>query len=343
MSPAQQKIKVQVVFNDLKTSTSNTDQDTISEAAVKGEAVAVYEALCSENNYTAELLPVFDLEEAFAAVKIFQPNVIFNLCEGLKSHTNQEMNVAGFWEMLDLPYTGNSPLTLGLAQNKILSKNLFKANGIPTPDFCVYEDNPTECNLDYPLIAKPSREDGSVGITQNSFIENLGKLQATVNALLEKYRQPILVEKFISGREFNISILGNDLPQVLPPSEISFEQVGDGFFPITSYEAKWLSDHPMYRMTPPVCPASVTPELGQQLADLSLRVYHILHGRDYGRVDIRMDATGNLFVLEYNPNPDISPDAGFVRALKAGGMSYGNFVDYLVKQALSRQRNEHYS
>ena len=337
MSVEAQKIKVQVVFNDLKSSSSSLDLDVISEAAVRDEAMAVDEALHNAG-YISEMLPIYDLDEAFDALNNFKPDVVFNLCEGFQSQPDQEMNVAGLWEMMRLPYTGNQPLTLGLAQNKVLSKNLFQAAGIPTPDFCVYDTIPLSGELPYPLIAKPSHEDGSVGITQNSVINNDNELQNIVGKLLDKYKQPILVEKFISGREFNISVLGNREPQVLPPSEISFEQVSEEYFPITSYEAKWLSEHPIYKMTPPVCPAQVTPELADELAGLSLAVYQALHGRDYGRVDIRMDETGNLFVLEYNPNPDISPDSGFIRALKAAGVSYESFVDFLVKEALARRK-----
>jgi len=337
MSTAAQKIKIQVVFNDLKSSSSNPDLDVISEAAVKDEARAVLAALV-KSGYIAEMLPVYDLEEAFEKIKDFQPDVIFNLCEGFQSQPQQEMNVAGLWEMMHLPFTGNTPLTLGLAQNKVLSKNIFKATGIPTPDFCVFEEIPHRCELIYPLIAKPSREDGSVGITQNSVIRNDNELKNVVSNLLEKYSQPILVEKFMAGREFNISILGNKTPRVLPVSEISFENVSEDYFPITSYEAKWLSDHPIYKMTPPICPASITPDLTKELAELSLAVYETLHGQDYGRVDIRMDEAGNLFVLEYNPNPDISPDAGFVRALTAAKISYEDFVDFLIREALGRRK-----
>ncbi|HPC35879.1 MAG TPA: D-alanine--D-alanine ligase [Candidatus Marinimicrobia bacterium] len=336
MSPEPQKIKIQVVFNDLKSLASNSDLDIISEIAVKDEAEAVYTAL-DNFGYVVEMLPIFDIDEALRKIDSFQPDVIFNLCEGWQSRTDQEMNVAGLWEMLDLPYTGNSPLTLGLAQNKILSKNIFRAAGIPTPDFCVFESVPDVCDLEFPLIAKPSREDGSVGITQNSVVNNLIDLKSVVEYLLVKYKQPILVEKYIAGREFNVSILGNDNPQVLPPSEINFEQVTEEYFPITSYEAKWLSNHPIYKMTPPVCPASIGTELAEKLANLTLAVYHALRGRDYGRVDIRMDASGDLFVLEYNPNPDISLEAGFVRALKAADISYEYFIDFLVKQALNRR------
>jgi len=338
MSTDSQKIKTLVVFNDLDASSSNSDLDVISEAAVKAEAVGVFKTLQEAGN-PVEMLPIYNLYDALQKIDQFKPQVIFNLCEGFQSRTNQEMNIAGLWEMLNLPYTGNSALTLGLAQDKILSKKLFKTAGIPTPDYCVYDTVPENCGLDYPVIAKPSREDGSVGITQKSVIHNDDELRSVISALLKKYKQPILVEKFITGREFNISVLGNEHPQVLPPSEISFKQVTEGYFAITSYEAKWLSDHPMYHMTPPVCPADVSLELSTKLAEISLAVYRTLYGRDYGRVDIRMDTTGNLYVLEYNPNPDISPDAGFVRALKAAGISYFTFVEMLINQAYQR-RNE---
>jgi len=132
-------------------------------------------------------------------------------------------------------------------------------------------------------------------------------------------------------------VLGNDPPKVLPISEISFTDLEEDTPHITSYEAKWLYDHPLYQKTPAICPAKIDTELKQRLEETALNVYRVLMGRDYGRVDTRVDAAGNIYVLEFNPNPDISPDAGFVKALRAAGIKYKDFVEFLLNQALNRK------
>lgn len=342
MLPAKQKTKIMIAYNKPPHQGSKEELDAISEAAVEGEARAVCAAL-TELGHTPQYLPVFHLEKDIEAVLRWQPQVIFNLCEGFRGNAHHEMHLAGLWELLRVPYTGNPPLTLGVAQNKVLSKRLFLNQGIPTPAFEVHERVPETCRLNYPLIAKPSCEDASVGITQDSIIDGPQQLQPVVGRLLEKYRQPILVEELIPGREFNISILGNRPPQVLPISEIDFSAVGEEHVAITSYEAKWLSQHPLYQRTPAVCPAEVDSPLLQRLHEVALKVYEVLGGRDYGRVDVRVTPGGEIFVLEYNPNPDISPDAGFPRSLAAAGISYHQFVYFLLKEASERFSNDSHS
>jgi len=313
------------------------DQDWISAAAVKEEAEAVHKALLQLGHH-AEYLVVDDIGLAIDKVNTFKPDVIFNLCEAYRGKAQLEMAMAGVWELLDVPYTGNPPLALGMAQDKVVAKQLFAAAGIPTPAYQVYTDMPrgTDRALRLPAIAKPSREDASLGITQDSVITELAQLPDVVGTLLSKYRQPVLVEEYIDGREFNVSLLDGEPPEVLPLSEIDFSALGSGMLHITSYEAKWLPDHPLYVSTPPICPAQVDSGLRQRLEHTALQVFRLLHGRDYGRVDMRVDAQGRIFVLEFNPNPDISPDAGFARSLRAAGIAFEEFVDRLLAYALHR-------
>lgn len=336
MSSGNKKLNVLIAYNEPEHQKRDT-LDYLSEAAVKDEADAVYRALL-EAGYSPSLLGVSTLEQVVNHIAAVQPDVIFNLCEGFRGQTHFEMFVAGLWELMEIPYTGNSPLTLGLAQDKVLAKRLFEARNIPTPGFEVCTEPPTQTALRFPLITKPSREDASLGILHGeAVVHNIETLKQRVAELIDKYRQPILVEEFIQGREFNISLLGNYPPRVIAISEISFAELDDATPHITSYEAKWLPDHSLYRKTPAICPAPIDPALQSRLATVALSVYDVLGGRDYGRVDTRVDAKGNIFVLEYNPNPDISPDAGFVRALTAAGIDYREFVELLIDEALHRK------
>lgn len=336
MTSSNKKLHILIAYNE-PIQKSDRDLDYISEAAVKDEADAVYQVILTMGQVPT-YLAVKNLDQVLSKIDQVVPDVIFNLCEGFRGKTHHEMYIAGLWELLGIPYTGNSPLTLGLAQNKVLAKNLFASRNIPTPKFQVYREIPQETYLEYPLIAKPSQEDASLGIKhENAIIQNFNDLKNRVAELLKKYQQPILVEQFIPGREFNISILGNHPPRVTAISEISFAELDQNTPHITSYEAKWLPDHPLYQKTPAICPAAVDSDLKQRLEDVALKVYDALIGRDYGRVDTRVDAAGNIFVLEYNPNPDISPEAGYVKALKAAGIKYKDFVELLINEALKRK------
>jgi D-alanine-D-alanine ligase len=332
------KYSILVAFNETQPDGVGDDYDSISEAAVQDEAQAVYQALLADG-HRAEYFPVSNIYTDLQKIRELHPDIIFNLCEGYRGNAHLEMNIASLWEIMEIPFTGNSALTLGLAQNKQLSKDLFHVKGIPTPPYRIYSHIPDECDLDYPLIAKPVAEDGSVGITQKSIIDTPADLPSVIGALLQKYQQPILIERFISGREFNVSILGNQPPQVLAIGEIDYRHVTDQYCKITSYEAKWLEQHPLYRQTPAICPAEIDRDLHTKLSRLALDVYDCLGGRDYGRVDIRMNESNQLFVLEYNPNPDISPDAGFVKALQAAGWSYRHFVEFIIRETLNRKKN----
>lgn len=312
------------------------DLDYISEAAVEQEAEIVHQAIRALGHHPV-YLPVTDLDSVFDGLRSSRPDLVFNLCEGFQGNARLEMNLAAFWELLGLPYTGNPAFTLGLALNKVLAKQVFQAANILTPAYEVFQQVPESTRLPFPVIAKPSQEDASLGITANAVAYQFSELKNAISRLLEKYQQPVLVEQFIQGREFNVSILQDGSPRVLPISEISFENMPAGLPHITSYEAKWLPEHPIYQKTPAICPATIEPELRQRLEETALKVFQALGGRDYGRVDTRVDASGNVYVLEYNPNPDISADGGFVKALHAAGIKYKEFVDKLIHQTMNRK------
>ncbi len=332
-------MKVFLAYNDPPKLEEESDlMDLVSEQAIREEMEAVRDALL-KLGHVVECMPIDHIEKDLKKINQFKPDLIFNLVEGYKGDAGMEMGIAGLWELKGITYTGNSALTLGLAQNKAMAKKLFQAENILTPDFEVYERSPKKTGLTFPLIVKPSREDASLGINQDSIVHDLPQLQKIVVEVLKKYSQPVLVEQFIDGREFNISILGNNPIHILPISEIDFTHLDAGLYPITTYEAKWMPDHPLYKKTPPRCPADISATLKRRLEDTALSVYRLLRGRDYGRVDVRMDHNADIYVLEYNPNPDISPDAGFVRSLKAGGYEYEDFVSIVLKEAAKRKAN----
>ena len=335
----EKDIKVLIVFNGVIENGAVNDPDFISEAEVRKMAAFVCDTAVAEG-YAATAMPISEICRDIPKILDFNPDILINLCEGYRGNSQDEMNIAGLWELLGLPYTGNSPFTLALAQDKTAAKAVFIANNIPTPPYEVFSLVPNKTCLEFPVIAKPAREDASLGINADSVLKNISQLRKKTAQLIEKYKQPVLVEKFIQGREFNVAILGNLNPKILPVSEIDFSGLGAKDAHVTSYEAKWLEDHPLYKGTPSKCPADISPETEKALGDVALRVFRALNGKDYGRVDIRMDEYGNIFVLEYNPNPDISPESGYCKALKAAGISFGDFIGRLINENLNGTENE---
>ncbi len=308
--------------------------DYVAEVEVEEEAAAVREAL-EKLGLRPRFLPLkHSAENLVKVIRSLRLDVIVNLCEGAFGESHLEMHVPSLLELLMIPYTGSSPLTLGLCQNKGLTKDILKANGIPTPKYAVLS-SPKEwkCELEFPLFVKPLKEDASVGISKKSYVTRESELEAQVEYITQQYRQPALVEEYVAGREINVAVMGNVKPKALPISEILFEFQDEP--KIVDYPAKWFKETDEYRKTKPVCPAHLKPSVKSKVEKRSLEAYEALGCRDYARIDMRLKAD-IPYVLEVNPNPDISPDAGFARALKAAGIPYEEFVRTIILYALER-------
>jgi D-alanine-D-alanine ligase len=330
-------IKVGILFNVPVGPKRGRDVDYLAEADVLDQVRAVEDAVI-KLGFRCELFPLRDdLEEVVRSLKARRPDAVVNLAEGYMGDSRLEMHVPSILEILGIPYTGSTPLALGLCQDKGLAKEVLKANGVPTPKYQVMSFFEEPRGLRFPLIVKPLREDASIGISRNSYVRNLAELESQVKYLNDVYGQPALVEEYIEGRELNVSILGNERPTVLPISEIVFEP---GYEPrIVDYAAKWLKDSEEYAKTKPVCPADLSEELKRKVEEVAIKAFKALRCRDYARVDIRLEVESEVpYVLEVNPNPDISPDAGFTRSLKAAGIPFEKFVEMIIDFALSRSR-----
>lgn len=268
-----------------------------------------------------------------------KPDLIFNLVECIENEAILEMNVAGMYELFKIPYTGASPLALGTALNKPRVKDILSANGIRTPQhqaFKVSDKIVLKEGMEFPLIVKPSREDASVGISDKSVVYTMSELRKQVRYIWAEFEQPALVEQFIDGRELNIAIIGNKKPIALPISEIDFSGLDQGMHKIVSYAAKWLNGTVEYEGTKGVCPAAVDPATEAELKETALKCYELVGCRDYARVDFRLSKSGVPYVLEVNPNPDISDDAGFARSARVYGLNFPQVIGKIVECALER-------
>jgi D-alanine-D-alanine ligase len=272
-----------------------------------------------------------------SALEKKKPDVVFNLFEGTADQAGNESVVAGLLEWMQIPFTGSPAQCLCLARTKHIAKTLLQGAGLPTADFVVVEKGPVlSCPVPWPVIVKPAAQDASIGLDQGSVVNDLDRLNARIELLLKNYGAPVLVEQFVPGREFNVGVIENPDLCVLPISEIQFIDKDPLYWPIVTYDAKWAPGTRDYEATPPLYPARVSPRLKERVENLAREAFLLLGCRDYARVDFRVKPNGKPFILEVNPNPDFSPNAGLSGGLTSAGLTHPQFTVDLVLRALAR-------
>jgi D-alanine-D-alanine ligase len=338
VSPVAAKgTRVAVLYTSVFESLKDVKEDLREDMDLAITAKSVTEALRSAGHDAWTHAFGKDPGELITGLRSSGAEAVFNLCECPNLSPEKELHACALLELLRLPYTGNGPLALGICNNKALAKQLMIANGIPTPRFRLHTCDPAgEPGLSYPLVVKPANDDGSAGITEESVVADLAGLRRQVKGLREGFRQDSLVEEFVSGREFNVGVLGNgtaaDPHRSLPPAELVYRNPR---WRLCTYESKWNATHPSYAEIAPVCPAFASPEIIARLSEVTLDCARIFGLSGYARVDFRMNAEGELFALEVNPNPDISPDAGMARAAGAAGHTYTDLLLEILRLGLA--------
>ena len=298
-----------------------------SSADVLIQAQAVASSL-RDLGHDPVMLPFTRKTEDFMD-KLLNESVVsaFNLCESVDENAQFAGHPAAILELAGLPFTGSSSASLMLTTNKLLSKRVMQGAGIQTPAALLYEGEAAIQNIAFrfPVILKPQFEDASIGIDQDSVVTSPLEL---LPALLRLYQThgPILVEEYIPGREFNISIFGFPVPEVMPIAEIDFSTFPEGLHRIVGYRAKWDPASFEYRETKRIFPDSLPWHFASQMASVALECFHLFGLRDYGRVDMRLDANNGIQVLEINANPCLSPDAGFPAAVAESGINYTQMI-----------------
>jgi D-alanine-D-alanine ligase len=288
-----------------------------------------------------------DLERLFAAIRLFRPDVVMNLVEYINDDAGQEAYVAGLYEMLGVAYTGSRPMTLATCQNKYRTKLLLEAAELPTAPYFLVEAEPVprDHELEFPLIVKPAFEDASGGIEPASVVLDQDALEVQVGRVLREYQMPVLVEEYIEGREIHAALLGNDPPEVLPLFEMEFDDSefnpeGEWRPQIISYRAKWDPHSPEFYMMDSVCPAEDLDEAVEEyIRDIAVRAFKALGCQDYARIDMRVDEEeGEAYILEVNPNPDLSDGAAYMQCVVASGRTFGQALAEILDMAMARAR-----
>jgi D-alanine-D-alanine ligase len=330
--------RVAIVYNEPQPSGYDARGE---EKAVLGvlEAVTAVNDAARELGYSAEVLPLVPpFEEARKKLAVLNTDVVFNLFEGFCGEPETEALVPETLTELGIPFTGCQAPVIRLALDKAGLKKILNEQGIPTPDFQVISPQTLDTfRLKFPCIVKPRAEDASHGISADSLVTDFASLEKQVKAITATYHSGSLVEQFLTGREFNATVMGNVRCVVLPVSEIVYE-LPPGMPRILTFAAKWEPESDYFKGTKVICPAEVTAEIGKYIAETAKRGFRAVVGQGYARMDMRMDADGNLNIMEINPNPDISPDTGAARQSKAAGMTYAEFIEKIVNMALEKNK-----
>jgi D-alanine-D-alanine ligase len=304
-------------------------------AAVVGNVHEIRDVL-RRRGHEVELLAV-RLGDFRWLSRVRRSDLVFNLCEGINGHARFEDFIVGTLELTGVPFTGCRHWATTIAHRKHVANTLLAAAGLPVPAFTLAQANKSPAEFPLPAIVKPAAEDASVGIDNGAVCTSKRALKRRVALMLEQFEE-VLVQEYVAGREFNVGFIGK---RMLPIAEIRFEGMPEGNWPIVSYAAKWIPGSPEDEGTVPVCPAVVDEELAKRIAGVAKDAWmHMASGEGYGRVDLRVNEDGQPYVLEVNPCPDLSSNAGLARMGRAFGWSYDDLVMQVVDEALMRSQSQ---
>ena len=328
----------------------NTDYDAELTAgtgsdvsAVLDSANAVRDGLraagCDADTLGVHGLDVFDV---LTELRRRSPDVVFNLCESMDGDSRHEPTMCGLLELFGLPYTGSPALALGACLHKDRAKDILRGRGVATPPHRIFSSerdlgDEALAGLDYPWFLKLVHEDASVGIEADCLVRSPAELRKRATYMFAEWKQPVLAERYVDGREINVTLLGDGPTlRVLPLHEIDFAAMPADRPHIVSYAAKWDEAHVDYAGTKPVPARDLTPAHAARIEQVAREAWLALGLRDYGRVDLRLDASGEPFVIDVNPNCDISPDAGVARSAAAAGLTYPQLMLTIAEAARVR-------
>jgi D-alanine-D-alanine ligase len=336
-------MRVGLTFN-LKRGEPEEGQDppsTSREAQAEWDDQETVDAVIGALRERHEVIPIDAAEDPYNALRESRPDIVFNMAEGAFGPC-REGHIPSILEYLNIPYTASDPLTLNLCLDKSRAKEILAYHGLPTARFRVVAEKDLEFNsLHFPLLVKPLFEGSSMGIRNDSLVQNQEDLRAKISWVLERFRQPALVEEFLPGREFTVAILGNG-PEArfLPIVEIRFDSLPPGMNPIYSYEAKWIWDQSSNPLQIFDCPAKIDPVIAVEIERICLEAYRTMRCRDWCRIDVRLDRSNRPHIIELNPLPGILPrpedNSCFPKAARAAGMTYHQLINTVLHAACRR-------
>ncbi|MFA6016591.1 MAG: ATP-grasp domain-containing protein [Patescibacteria group bacterium] len=293
-------------------------------------------------NLGHKIIPIEADDKAYGKLYRLRKKIglVFNVAEGMFGK-DREAQFPAILEMLQIPYTGSSPLTSAIILNKVRTKEILKNYKVPVLDQCVFENNEVkDFDLKFPVIIKPISEGSSAGITRKSVVNNTTDLKKQVAYIIKSFNEPAMVEPFLSGREFSVAMVGNP-PQILPIIEPNHNILPKKYLPFDSLEVKWFFEEE--RSDYLLCPAKISDKLKKRIEKICLLSWKALKVYDYCRIDIKCDEKENPFVLEVNSPPGIMPPevsttSYFPLAARKSGMDYESLLKKIINTALTRYK-----
>jgi D-alanine-D-alanine ligase len=301
------------------------------------------DAALAANGHTTRRLAVDDaVQPLIDELTKEQPELVFNLAESFRGKSALESNVAALLNLLDLRYTGSSPAGLILAGDKTLTKKVLAFHGILSAKFATMYRGQVDWSADikFPLLVKPPQEDASLGITQKSIVNDVKELLDVISSTQQEYQSPVLVEEFIDGREFYVGVIGNSNVEAFPIIELDFSKFPVGLPKIASWEAKWGDDGDekgeQFEGTESIFPTDLSEELTRKIQQVAVDSFQALRLRDYARIDLRVTAEEEVYVIEVNPNCYLEQKGEFARAAQKAGLEYPALIARIVELASAR-------
>ena len=324
-----------------KPAAKDSEINDLSENAFERDLEKIVDSLGKYYSKVETFAADSNIEKTITELNKISPDVIFNFVETIEGVTSYEYCIAGVFELLGYQFTGNIPMTLGNCLNKERAKNILRSFGINTPKSKIIKpaDKVSHKGFDlkFPVILKLLTEDASIGISEFSVVNNFSELIKQLKFLFGTYKQDVIAEEYIEGRELNVAVLGD---RVLPISEILFNGLPDDLPKIITYDSKWIEDSVYYKNTQPSCPAEMDRKSQKNVEAVAMAAFGAMNCRDYARVDIRLSNDGIPYVIEVNPNPDISTDSGFARAASTAGIPYEELLHTIANFALTRKKDD---
>lgn len=267
-------------------------------------------------------------------------DIVFNYAMGMHGSARYA-HLPAMLEMLRLPYTGSDPLTQALILNKAKMQEVLAASGVPVLESQIFYNSKQKlgAGLGYPLIVKPLAQGSSAGITSRSIVNNEDELTEQLNETISTFKEPALVQPFLTGREFSVPMLGNP-PTILPIIEPDFSKVPDGYASLDSLEVKWIFEE-QTEAHHLVCPAILDETTKKQIEFIARKTWGVLQIRDWCRIDMRCDQNGDIYVLDVNSPPgiippEISETSYFPMACRAAGINYTTLLKKIIDTARDR-------
>jgi D-alanine-D-alanine ligase len=320
-------MKVAILFDGASAFAKNPDQ------LIMGAVTRIEQSLVSEGNAVGHI-PVFQDGKWIEKLRRGKFDLAFNMCEGIDGIATLEASVVGVLELFKIPFTGASSYCTALCLRKHVVNSLLEKSGLPVPRFASMRRGDPLVTVGFPAIVKPAAEDASLGVEQRSVVRNTRQLAARVASMLDLWDE-IIIQRFIDGREVNVGILGET---VLPISEIDFRRMPAGRWRIVTYQSKWETGSEEDLGAVPRCPARLPAKLANEIRRVAMRAWKIVGGFGYGRVDMRIDANSQPWILEVNANPDIDPDAGLAGMALVAGIEYPALIRNICELGLAQAR-----